>query len=68
MVSLYEETEKPANPIDFVKQFLGSPSEIDVEALKAENEALKRRVEELSALVDGKKDEQVAVESNDKME
>jgi hypothetical protein len=48
-VGLYEEPEKPENPVDFIKQFLGSASDVDVEALKGENEALKQRVEELQA-------------------
>jgi hypothetical protein len=35
-----------------LKQFLGGPSDIDVEALKHENEDLKRKVEELQARID----------------
>ncbi|ORX84947.1 hypothetical protein BCR32DRAFT_291006 [Anaeromyces robustus] len=49
LVGLYEESEKPENPIDFIKQFLGGPSEIDIEALKAENDELKRKVEDLES-------------------
>ncbi|ORY87346.1 hypothetical protein LY90DRAFT_340077, partial [Neocallimastix californiae] len=49
LVGLYEESEKPENPLDFIKQFLGGPSEIDIEALKAENDELRRKVEELEA-------------------
>ncbi|OUM58898.1 hypothetical protein PIROE2DRAFT_33712, partial [Piromyces sp. E2] len=49
LVGLYEESEKPENPLDFIKQFLGGPSEIDIEALKAENEELRRKVEDLEA-------------------
>ncbi|KAJ3100824.1 hypothetical protein HDU96_010203 [Phlyctochytrium bullatum] len=52
LVGLYEEPEKPENPLEFVKQFLGGPSDIDVEALKHENEELKKRVEELQAKID----------------
>jgi len=33
----------------FIKQFLGGPSEIDIEALKAENDELRRKVEDLEA-------------------
>lgn len=36
----------------FIKQFLGSPSEVDVEALRHENEQLKHKVEELQTRLD----------------
>ncbi|KAL3901190.1 MAG: hypothetical protein SGCHY_000792 [Lobulomycetales sp.] len=49
LVGLYEESDKPENPVDFIKQFLGSPSEVDVEALREENEQLKQKVVELKA-------------------
>ena len=31
MVGLYEEPEKPNNPIEFIKKCLGAPSDTDVE-------------------------------------
>ncbi|KAI8812880.1 hypothetical protein BJ742DRAFT_768004 [Cladochytrium replicatum] len=49
LVGLYEEPEKPENPVDFIKQFLGGPSDLDVDALRRENEELKRKVQELEA-------------------
>ncbi|KAJ1562449.1 hypothetical protein HK405_012034 [Cladochytrium tenue] len=52
LVGLYEEPEKPENPVDFIKQFLGGPSDVDVDALKRENEDLRRRVDELQAQVE----------------
>ncbi|KAI8921709.1 hypothetical protein BC831DRAFT_476032 [Entophlyctis helioformis] len=52
LVGLYEEPEKPDSPIDYVKQFLGGPSDVDTEALRHENEELKRKVEELQARID----------------
>ncbi|KAJ3308225.1 hypothetical protein HDU76_004060, partial [Blyttiomyces sp. JEL0837] len=52
LVGLYEEPEKPENPVDFIKQFLGGPSDIDVEALKHENEELRKRVEEMQARIE----------------
>ncbi len=36
----------------YLKQFLGGPSDIDVEALKHENDDLKKKVEELQARID----------------
>merc|ERR1711975_198898 len=35
LVGLYEEPEKPANALDFIKMTLGAPTGVDVEALKA---------------------------------
>jgi hypothetical protein len=40
---LYEEPEKPANALDFVKMTLGAPTGVDVEALKAENDQLREK-------------------------
>jgi hypothetical protein len=47
LVGLYEEPEKPGNAIDFIKRYLGSPTDIDAESLRAEFEAAKARNEEL---------------------
>merc|ERR1711913_259765 len=54
LVGLYEEPEKPNNAIDFIKKYLGSPTDIDVEKLKIEYEKLRdenlrlqKQVEEL---------------------
>ncbi|KND02503.1 uncharacterized protein SPPG_02962 [Spizellomyces punctatus DAOM BR117] len=52
LVGLYEEPEKPENAMDYVKQFLGGPSDVDVEALRNENEELRRKVEELQQRLD----------------
>ena len=41
LVGLYEEGERPSNAVDYMKQFMGAPTGIDVEALKAENIQLK---------------------------
>jgi hypothetical protein len=49
LVALYEEPEKPRNAIEFIKMTLGAPTGTDVEALKAESEALKVKVGELEA-------------------
>lgn len=52
LVGLYEEPEKPSNAIDFVKKYLGSPTDIDAETLRVEYEAAKERNAELERTVD----------------
>ncbi|KAI8902586.1 hypothetical protein BC833DRAFT_616524 [Globomyces pollinis-pini] len=52
LVGLYEEPEKPDSPIEYIKHFLGGPSEVDAEALKHENEELKLRIEEMQGKID----------------
>ena len=59
LVGLYEEPEKPGNAIEFIKKYLGAPSDTDVEALKAENDGLKKerldlekRIEQLRVELD----------------
>lgn len=48
LVGLYEEPEKPANALDFIKMTLGAPTGVDVEALKAENEQLRLKCDEMT--------------------
>jgi len=48
LVGLYEEPEKPANALDFIKMTLGAPTGVDVEALKAENEQLRLKCDEMA--------------------
>jgi len=52
LVGLYEEPEKPANALDFIKMTLGAPTGVDVEALKADNEQLKLKCDEMQAKLD----------------
>mmetsp|Transcript_18787 Transcript_18787/g.16263 ORF Transcript_18787/g.16263 Transcript_18787/m.16263 type:complete len:84 (+) Transcript_18787:37-288(+) len=52
LVGLYEEPEKPNNAIDFIKKYLGSPTDIDVEKLKIEYEKLKDENIRLNKQVD----------------
>ena len=54
LVALYEEPQKPDNPIQFIKQFLGAAAVADVaklqwevEQLKEKNDGLERRVDEM---------------------
>lgn len=55
LVSLYEETEKPQNTMDYIKKNLNSPDDISTDDLKSEylklkneNETLKKRIQELT--------------------
>ena len=48
LVGLYEEPEKPNNPIEFIKKCLGAPSDTDVDQVIAENEDLKRQEADLA--------------------
>eukprot|EP01028_Stygiella_incarcerata_P012034 TRINITY_DN722_c0_g1_i1.p1 TRINITY_DN722_c0_g1~~TRINITY_DN722_c0_g1_i1.p1 ORF type:complete len:100 (-),score=38.83 TRINITY_DN722_c0_g1_i1:166-465(-) len=68
LVALYEEQEQPANPLDYIKEYLGDPSGGDSKSLKDENEQLKNTVRELEeelrslkeAAQDGEKEEPAA--------
>eukprot|EP00324_Dicrateria_rotunda_P005266 CAMPEP_0206154960 /NCGR_PEP_ID=MMETSP1474-20131121/1799_1 /ASSEMBLY_ACC=CAM_ASM_001110 /TAXON_ID=97495 /ORGANISM="Imantonia sp., Strain RCC918" /LENGTH=162 /DNA_ID=CAMNT_0053553449 /DNA_START=15 /DNA_END=504 /DNA_ORIENTATION=- len=48
LVGLYEEPDKPANALDFIKMTLGAPTGVDVEALKAENEQMRIKCDEMA--------------------
>ena len=52
LVGLYEEPEKPPNAVDYVKRYMGAPTGVDVEALRAENEELKKKVSSLQETID----------------
>lgn len=51
LVALYEEPENPQDPLEYIKQFLGSPQGIDVESLQRENESMKDQIQQLEARV-----------------
>ncbi|KAL9645599.1 hypothetical protein ABK040_000661 [Willaertia magna] len=60
LVCLYEEPERPPNPLEYIKQYLGGPSSEDLELMKQENEKLKQKIKELeerSNKEDDKKEE-----------
>jgi hypothetical protein len=59
LVSLYEENDRPQNTMEFIKKNLNSPDDIDTDnlkneylKLKSENEALKKKIDELTKELD----------------
>ena len=62
LVSLYEETDKPTNPIEFIKRNMSAPEEIDQDnlkneylKLKEENDKLRQRVTDLQKQIENLK-------------
>lgn len=51
LVGLYEEPERPANAVDYIKRYMGAPTGIDVEALRAECEQLKKDKAQLETTI-----------------
>lgn len=49
LVGLYEEPDRPQNAVDYIKRYLGAAVGVDAEALKAENEKLKKDISDLQA-------------------
>ena len=47
LVGLYEEPDRPPNALEYIKRYLGAPSGVDVDALKRENDDLKKQIEKL---------------------
>lgn len=47
LVGLYEVNDKPSNAVDYLKRFLGAPTGVDIDALRTENEELKKKNAEL---------------------
>ena len=52
LVGLYEEPERPPNAVDYVKRYMGAPTGVDVEAIRAENDSLKKEVAELKSTIE----------------
>eukprot|EP00762_Andalucia_godoyi_P007331 ANDGO_01544.mRNA.1 C-Myc-binding protein homolog len=52
LVALYEEPERPSNPLDFIKQYLGSSGSSETDALRAESEELKKKNADLLGQID----------------
>ena len=48
LVSLYEEPEQPADPLNYVRQVIGAGEGVDVDALVRRNQELKEEVASLN--------------------
>ena len=55
LVGLYEEPERPAQAVDFMRRSLGSGLGVDIDAIRAENESLKAQVASLQQQLDAAK-------------
>ena len=47
LVGLYEEPERPQNAVDYIKRYMGAPTGVDIDAIRLENEKLKKEKQEL---------------------
>ncbi len=54
-MGLYEEPERPAQAVDFMRRSLGSGLGVDIDAIRAENESLKAQVASLQQQLDAAK-------------
>mmetsp|Transcript_25246 Transcript_25246/g.37720 ORF Transcript_25246/g.37720 Transcript_25246/m.37720 type:complete len:91 (-) Transcript_25246:560-832(-) len=52
LVVLYEEPERPQNAIDYIKRYMGAPANVDVDAIRNENEEMKAKIKELTRTVE----------------
>ena len=52
LVGLYEEPDRPVNAVDYIKRYMGAPANVDVEALKNDNQDLKAEVMDLKKTVE----------------
>ncbi len=57
LVGLYEEPDKPTNAIEFIKKYLNSPLDVDVDKLSIEYDKLKHENEQLKAKIEDLKRE-----------
>jgi len=45
-------TERPQNAIDYIKRYMGAPANVDVDAIRNENEEMKAKIKELTRTVE----------------
>ena len=53
LYDMFNERERPADPLGYIRTYLGVPPGTDIDSIKQENEELKLKCEELEAIVDG---------------
>ena len=52
LISLYDEAEQPADPLEYIKQYLGCPKGVDSSQIKEENEKLEAEIKSLEAQIE----------------
>lgn len=55
LAHLYDEFENKPNPLQYVKQHLGCPPDVDAKELRSKNEELRKEIERLQAEIDRKR-------------
>jgi len=55
LVGLYEEPERPAIALDYIRRYIGAPTGVDVQEMKAENDELRQETGELQTSIDALK-------------
>ncbi|KAG5177069.1 hypothetical protein JKP88DRAFT_189471 [Tribonema minus] len=63
LVGLYEEPERPSNAVDYIKRYMGAPTGVDIEAIRLQNEELKRDNELLRSQMQAMNEKLSSVES-----
>ena len=48
LVSLYEEPEQPADPLNYIRQVIGAGEGVDIDALVRRNQELKEEIASLN--------------------
>lgn len=57
LVSLYEETNKPENPLDYIRKRLSPQQDVDEDSLKVVNEELKKQIVSLQSIINEQNNE-----------
>jgi len=52
LFDMFNEKVRPADPLGYIRTYLGVPAGTDIDSIKQENEELKLKCEELEATVD----------------
>ena len=52
LYDMYNEKQRPADPLAYIRTYLGVPPGTDVDSIRQENEELRLKVEELEVTID----------------